>query len=396
MSNERIAALLAETASGVRTPQLADAAWADAARVRRRRRRRNGVLAGLVAVAVAVGVGAAVPRLTGGGGPGAGAASPAPSRSDGVDTPLQPFRSKPRPSIPDVIMDDRLAGAQALSERGVAQASMLYEPRTEEGGTRPHPVYAFDGAWVRLDVVNLRFVLDSDGNQSPPLTATSLSPDGRLAAFPQPDEVVVVDLADAEVIRISIPGFNEHILWQTAAQMIVGSDSALHTVQLSTRTVRPLAPKIPASRIVVDPDQRDSLLELPISASELRSWRVDSTAPSGSMRIDPAGAGSYTVVAWQGRAWRHGDLVASAGFADSDGGGVNVVAVVDTGTGAVVRLLSLAEVCLIGVCEPVGWLDKQTVVLRTEAMGLRAWDVATGEFTVLTDPFPGVVSLAVR
>lgn len=50
--------------------------------------------------------------------------------------------------------------------------------------------------------------------------------------------------------------------------------------------------------------------------------------------------------------------------------------------------------CPTGGCGPVGWLDDETALLRTDPHGILAWNVVTGDLALVTAPFAGLVSVS--
>jgi hypothetical protein len=215
MTGRRLNELFAEVAEDVPAPALARTAWETARRARRRHRIAGaGAVAGVVAAALGV-----AGTLTAGGGPiavptgtpeASVPANPRPSplsaNVDGLPDRLRTATTdRLAPEVPDFDTVDVDGLSQHLGRTAVA----LYEKMPDEQATQPKDVYAWldDGSWARLDQVRLRFGRDADGNQHSPLDTTSLSADGRYAAFAQPDEVVVVTIATGAVNRFPLPGY---------------------------------------------------------------------------------------------------------------------------------------------------------------------------------------------
>lgn len=68
-----------------------------------------------------------------------------------------------------------------------------------------------------------------------PLDETALSPDSRMAAFPQRDEVVVVDLTAATSRRWPVPGFNEIVSWHPdGVTLVVEQEDTAYLVDSRT------------------------------------------------------------------------------------------------------------------------------------------------------------------
>jgi hypothetical protein len=138
--------------------------------------------------------------------------------------------------------------------------------------------------------------------------------------------------------------------------------------------------------VAVDPTGRAPLVELPSDAEQLslRQWSsVDDASPS-EIQIDQSRLGGYRVKVWSGPGWRAGDLVVRRGIRP-DQTGAELVAVVDTRTGAVVRLLDT-------LATPLGWLDDHTVLLQA-SRGIVAWDIRNGQVTSVSTPFDGTVAI---
>ena len=109
--------------------------------------------------------------------------------------------------LPQVLPDD-VASAPPLSSDPIDHALALVAGPDAEVG-----VVGDDGRLRRLDGVPLvRPRADGFGSFSP-VVHGSLRPDGELAAFPQPNAVVVVDLASGESEIFAVPGLNARVLW---------------------------------------------------------------------------------------------------------------------------------------------------------------------------------------
>jgi hypothetical protein len=206
---EDIGPLLQRAADRLPEPDLADAAWAEG--VATRKRRRRSVLVGLVVVvlvalvaAIGAGVGSGdnadlVPPTT----PPSelpGYLAPAgqiaginywlapPSGSerflDRLETPLGD-----RLQLPDTV--------RLLSDQPIDRIAAVVLARHGDG-YQPL-LLSSDSAWSAADV---ELVAIATG---PPLSSGAVSPDGRLAAFPQPGELVTVDASTAEVTHYDVP-----------------------------------------------------------------------------------------------------------------------------------------------------------------------------------------------
>src|SRR6266540_1184735 len=208
MRREDVQPLLYKAAAGLPEPDLADAAWA--AGVDTRRRRRRGVLIGLlvalvIAVIAAIGAGLSggnkadlvpppTPNLPPGYVPPAGqiagidywVAPPSGSERflDRLETPLGDRLQLP--DNPPRLVEHTLAHLAAVV---LQHFGGLYEPL----------LLGADSAWAVADV-DLRPI-----RTGAPLSPGTVSPDGRIAAFPQPGELVTVDATTAQITRYDLP-----------------------------------------------------------------------------------------------------------------------------------------------------------------------------------------------
>jgi hypothetical protein len=370
MGIEMLARLLEETAAEVPAPALAEAAWEGARRVRRRRRVVAGVAAATAAAAVAAGTALAVgaaPWATpppSGGTPGVTVIPSAPA----VDKlPAEPADREDAP-LPRTLPT---AGAKRITASPLSRAVALYQPNPGQT-EKLTQVYAlgWDGALRWLDEpVKLDFTRDADGRTVSPVLATSLSPDGRRAVFPQHEAVAIVDLTTGKADTFKVPGWNGYVGWRGNSTVLVGQAHASYTVDLATRAVEPLPAGFAAQDVAVDPTGTAPLVKLPAN-------------------IDQSRLGGYRIKGWQGTAWRSGDLVVRAGTGTRpDSRTTAIVGVVNVKTGVVVRLLAAAATTL-------GWLDNQTVLLQTPRQGIVAWDIRNGRATSVSAPFDGTVAVS--
>lgn len=262
-----------------------------------------------------------------------------------------------------------VTGGKGIADSPLSRAVALYQedPGQAQKLTR---VYALgpDGSLRWLETANLGFTRDASGQTIPPLLPTSLSPDGRRAAFPQRDLLVIVDLSAGKADTVKIPGWNGYVLWRGNSTVLVGQGHASYTVDLATKAVERLPAALAARDMPADPTGTAPLVTPPadIDQSRLRGYQVKS---------------------WQGTAWRSGDLVVRAGTGTQpDSRNTGLVAVLDVKTKAVVRLLPAAGT-------PLGWLDGHTVLLQASP-GIVAWDIRNGQVTAVTAPFDGTVAVS--
>lgn len=421
MSGRELAELFEQVSAEVRPPALAQVAWARAERVRRRR--RVVAVAATVAAGLLVTVGVAGP-LRGGASKGVLGPDAATSLSAAPAVvslgppaahrmPSEPRRRAVAP-LPATGAEFRPAQARELSRRPVQRAVAVVEPHSAEDASRPEPLYVLDvdGSWARIDVVDLTFTRDWGDNRADPLRPTAVSPDRRLVAVAQPDEVVVIDVTTAAVHRVALPGFNEQVVWRSNDVVLVTGDAderstTTFAVDWRARTATRITAGLSVwDTVVSNPD--GPVLELrgddggtaEVESLTLTQWRPDRAAPVRQVPVDAQALAPYGIDEWYGPALRNGpaaggDLVVRAGWGRTPtSAGVEVVAVVDVRTGVVVRLLDLGQGRWKSCCPPLAWLDEHTVLLRTEREGLVAWDLPTGAVSVVSaGPLPATVAI---
>jgi hypothetical protein len=314
----------------------------------------------------------------------------------GVDT--MPTRLAPRSGARLPRSPGDLARAAALAKGSISRADALYQRGSTVGAERPGPVYVLgaDGAFYRLDLGSpVDFVRDAAKRPlSEPLTPTALSPDGGLAAFPQPESVLVADLTTAHTRRFAVPGVNRQVLWRSSGSLLVGQAGATFAVDLASGAVTRVAARLALGDAAAGPAGADRLVELPAGGPlTVREWVLAGAAPRRQVPIGQGGLAPYRVSGWRGPGWRSGDLVVRAGQGGSgDSSDGPLVAVVDLRTASVVRLL--VPPAGRGACTPLGWLDDHTALLRTDREGVVAWDVGSGAVTSVAAPFDGALAVA--
>jgi hypothetical protein len=405
MDSGKLTELLEQTADQARIPDLAEPAWSRAHRVRRRRRALVAVAA---AAAVVVGTSTVVTALRPEG-PVPVPAGPTPSPTlqptvPGVDhVPATPDRARPA-GLPVDLSVAPPADSATLTQRPLDHAIALVQLHAAEGAIAPLPVYALaaDGSWRRIEVVDLTFIRDADGNRADPLRSTALSPDGRHAAIAQPDAIILVDLTSGDVRHIVRPGYHELVLWRDNRTVLVGGDAAVYTVDVATATAEPVNAAVPLWDLAVPP-VGERWIQLPPTAAYHRdaarpvlrhlSWALSD--PRGELPVDSSGLAPYGVLDWHGPALRRGELVVRAGWGYTPTlSGAEQVAVVDTRTGSVARMLFFGEDRFKGCCQPLAWLDDDDVLVHTDREGLIVWNLRSGEVSQATaGPIDGVVAM---
>jgi hypothetical protein len=198
-----------------------------------------------------------------------------------------------------------------------------------------------------------------------------------------------VDLSTAKSDAIALPGWNGYVAWHGSSTVLVGHAHAAFVVDLTSRIAKPLPSTFPVDDVAVDPDATDPVVDLPSGADQLtvRERAMSAAQPRGERPVDQSRLNGYRIRQWHGTAWRSGDLVVRAGAGTQpDSRGTDLVGVVDTRTGAVVRLLATAGT-------PLGWLDGHTVLMQTARQGIVAWDIRNGQVTSVCTPFNGTVAV---
>jgi hypothetical protein len=397
MTADRLTGLLEESSADVTPPSFAATAWATARRVRRRRQVLASVAAFTAVIAVTVplrdrGRDDITPA------PPAPSVSP-PAEATGVDVmPADPVQRALAPLPANFAVP---ADAPALSGHPVPRAVAVVQendPDSADRSMRPLHVLDTAGQWIRIDVGALVRTHDGGGNEADPLRRTSLSPDGRRVAVPQPDALVVIDLPAAMARRIPVPGLNEQVMWSGDATVFVGQGSAgVVRVDWATGAVTAEPAALSAWNGGGSTVASADIAELIAAGDDrkVRVWRPGDPTPVRDVPVDfglvkPLG---YAVSEWEGPAVPDSaGRVAAAAWGDhapTDGspqsyGGVQMLTVVDTTTGMVERLLDLGMDRWKSCCRALDWIDGQTLLAQTEREGLITWNTRTGEITRVT------------
>ncbi|NYJ00098.1 hypothetical protein HNR19_000796 [Nocardioides thalensis] len=366
MSEQRLQDLLEERVADLPPVDLVGGALARASDVRRRRWTVAGVVVAVVAV-----VGAGTVVATGGGDEPAPPPATSPTNTGpvpvaeragsygGVPVWWAPS-TEDEEALPEVVGSglpaeiDLSAGAPPVPA-GV-RAVALFQVWGDEPGRVV--VVGADGTSYSLDV-GFPPVTDEGGNESPPVTAESLSPDGRYAFFAQDRSLEVYDFEQAVFTKIDMrPGAAPNAYWTDDGLLsapVLSSDSGWfdhaptgEPVGASDGQVGYRAPKSgddaygPVARTGSD-GARGMFLEGPVDVPD---------APPASA-VDALG-----------------------------GGGLNrpeaLLAFARSGTDAG-RWLQC--------CPPVGWLDADTVLFESRHAEARilAWRVGTADVFRVSD-----------
>ncbi|MFI5915753.1 hypothetical protein [Dactylosporangium sp. NPDC051541] len=357
----------------------------------------------LVLAAVAVVVAGAVvafARCSAGGTPQAASTSAGPTggpASDGsaatgaAGSPSTSAAGPPLPSRPQEVTElpARLtvdpAAAAPLSARPVTRARALVQPRADEPDANP-PVLALaeDNTWRRLDVGDLRPAVDAAGNPQPVLDVTSLSPDGRRAAFAQPDKVVIVDLTTGRARTVAVPGFNENAAW-SGEQVLVTQSGRTYLAGGPSPAAAPYA----GDDVLLPAGATVSTLSIgPDHQARLGRWPGGDQTPV---------RGATDLMSWSGPGWRSGDLaarvasVSSGPVAAPTGPPTTRLVLVNTAAATA----SFADLPVADI-RVLGWRDPSTVLLDAGGRQVLAYHTSGGSLTTVstvTGP-PALLSLA--
>lgn len=282
--------------------------------------------------------------------------------------------------LPQVLPAD-VASAPPLSSDPVDHAlALVAGPGAEVG------VVGDDGRLRRLDGVPLVRPRAEPSGTFSPVVHGSLRPDGELAAFPQPDAVVVVDLSSGESQIFAVPGPNMRVLWlPDGHDVLVSRDDSVGSV-LDTDNGSISGRPYSAYRAAFMPDGT------PVEVRETGDW----PARSDVIRWQDNQAIEAVPILLRHRSEAPASatdklLVVPGTYEDPDVPAskyVNGWIIVDIATGAPVTMLSASDAWydawLFGLH---GWVD-DAVLIQTDNLVL-AWTPSTGSLervtTVSTD-----------
>ncbi|HEU4945616.1 MAG TPA: hypothetical protein VFT31_00540 [Kribbella sp.] len=419
MRREDVRPLLERAARGLPVPDLADTAWAGGVGVRRRRRR--GALALLATVLV---VAAAAALLSGTGG---GNAEPVPPT-----VPPTPFGFVP-PSGTIAGMDFWMAppaGSERFLDRVVTPLGDLLRLPDNPPELRVQPVRRIaavllaeqsgghftpllldeDGHWGRAD---LDLAPISSG---PPLSSASVSPDGRLVAFPQPGEMALLDGTTADAYRVKLP-------WQDVRSVSWLPDSKRVLVSGKDRAYRVLVGSGGDGEQAVTAVSGSS-----DPAAVTAPYRLEGVAGQASL-LQYSFTRGWTVqrtlqlpaTSWVGQTFATTDRAARLFLAtplaevSTPTSQPQIVAGISTTESAPSRLLVLGEtpaqkpidtptipvpttpeIRRPGCCGVLGWYDDHDLLVQVVgrySAWILAWDVQTGQVRRVTELEVGPIAL---
>jgi len=388
MTERQLRVALHELADAVERSDLAASAWAGAQRRRIRRRRVTAVVgATTVAVALAVVTYIRLPAERATLRPPVNSPIASAQPSVAVAPGREEEASLPYTDSPLPRSVKLSANAPQLSKNPLTRGLALFESWNELSSPPPVQVLGDDGRLRELDQMHLAWVAGPDGNRRLPLSSGSLAPDGTRAAFPQKDEIVLVDLRTGAARTLPLRGFNQRVTWSSGSDLLLvsqGSGTALLTV--ATGAVDHSGASTPGWGA--------AFLDAPTWA-DLRDDGTVAVTSAGSL---PAVAGERVphLGQWWGGAFASGGLVARGAFStDLEAVGVTtnhpqMVVVVDVAHPATSRMLAFDWTGRSkGCCAALGWFGGHTVLVSSEdGSGLTrvlAWDLDTGAVSRITE-----------
>jgi hypothetical protein len=383
-------------------PELADAAWA--AGVAHRRRQRRSIIAGLIALLLVAVAGVLVMTLGSGKGaftppdttptpagfvPPAGQifgitywnAPPAGSERflDRMPTPLGELLTLPG-DTPDLRTRpmDRIAAVTLASRGGNYQPLFL--------SSESHWAHASD---------ELRPIATGR-----PLSAGAIAPNGKLAAFPQPGGVYVIDASTSNARLITLPSQDlRSVSWlANSVRLLVSGPGSAYQLDVDLElTKQPVAGAVAFSN---DPEDATA------------PYRLDGTAETVALR-QYAGNNGWVEVSdprlpvgrWIGQTFAGGNLVGRMFVAaqlpqvPTVASRAQVVAAISTLDPRDDRLLVLGETPAAtptpgrttpdrirepGCCFMLGWYDSRTALFQVTDW-LLAWNLQTGQVRRVTE-----------
>ncbi|MEU4289224.1 hypothetical protein AB0E63_13475 [Kribbella sp. NPDC026596] len=401
MRREDVGPLLQRAADRLPEPDLADAAWAEG--VATRRRRRRSILVGLVVVVLialvaAIGVGASsgnkadfVPPTT----PPTDPNDIAPAgQIAGIDYWMAPppgsERFLDRLETP---LGDRLQlpdKVRSLSDQRIDRIAAVV--LLKRGGGYEPLLLGSDSSWSLADV---QLVAIANGS---PLSPGTVSPDGHMAAFPQPGELVTVDASTAEVTHYDVPTEDlRSVSWLGDAQrVLVSGPGVAYRVLVGEGGFGEGA----LVKISGTSDPEDVTAPFRLDAGAVMRYLV-----SGQWMMDSALA--LPVRRWVGQTFSSDNAAARLFVADdlpqvpTRVSQPQVVAAISTLRTLPSRLLVLGEpgaappttgigpadrqaVREPGCCSVLGWYDDNTPLLEVQGWVL-AWDLYSGRVRRVTE-----------
>lgn len=360
-----------------------------------------------VAVAVLIGAGIVATRRDPVPAPETSPSAPAqvvnwPPNADLAPAPGQEGRLTRQPTVlpPQFVLDP--GQALPLSAAPVRRALALLQLAPGPQQTGQVFVLGDDGKLRALDVLSVAPTADTEGNPRSPFGTTALKPDGTQAAFPQRNQVVLVDLTTAKVRRLPVPGRNVRTLWQDEQLLVVqGQD----TVALDPETGRIRPRRYTGFGLAAGTRPGAPILELVDSARNwtLRAWSGNAELAASAVPNLPGGAISFHPGWAEGWQLAFDALAFESEPAPDLTDRTESVFAIDGHTGQVVRQLFLStgtpRARPTRCCAVLGWLDPHTVLVGVSGTpySVLAWDLNSGKLAQVTriSAPPGLLTLSI-
>lgn len=309
--------------------------------------------------------------------------------------PSPPGRDDTRPSLPLLAtylpehLDLTTRPELRLSGSPVGFAIALLQPVLFDPPDSSVVVLGDDGRLRLLNVGRLEPARDRDGNLQPALDPTSLSPDGRRAAFAQPDRIVLVDLTTATATDLPLPGWNESVSW-LGDELVATQEGLSFLLEPETGAVSPYPAS--ASDLAFDASADCPAVEVtapagPGTGIRVRQW-CDPATPT-ERPIPTTG----DIISWSGPGWARDGHVARVAVLDRGesnpaGPPVNELLLIDVETATIARGVTppLDTDTRVNYHVVLGWLNDTTVLISSASNGQQiiGWNVDDGSFALAT------------
>jgi len=397
MRREDVRPLLLQTTDLLSEPDLADAAWAAGLVVNRRRRRLTALsVIAVIALAVVASI------LIGTGTRGRADITPPPTppgyiessgKISGIDFWVAPppgsERFLDRLETP---LGDRLDLPHKVRPLAKHTLHNIAAVLLVKHGDRYAPLLlGADGSWVQADV-GLAPV-----DNGPPLSPGAISPDGHVAAFPQPGALVTVDATTAQIARFPLPGGDYlSVSWVADGRWaLVGGRDATYQVLVGEGGYG----EDPVLRVAATRDPNEATSPFRIQTGAVMRYMFNGQW----MEDNPL---TLPVRSWQGQTFS--SITGAARVFVSETlpqvptrvSQPQVVAAISTLSTMPSRLLVLGEpqdspptqegagdrpfVREVGCCAVLGWYDDNNVLFRVRGWVL-AWNLDSGRVRRVTE-----------
>jgi hypothetical protein len=256
-------------------------------------------------------------------------------------------------------------------------------------------LFAADGHLRLVDRLRLAMNDGDNGRPTSPVRVSSLSPDGRFAAFPQRDRLVVLSVATGRTRSYTVPGSNTDVAWTgDGRRVLVGNRLGSTLVDLSFG----VRLRLPSVQV------RDATFSGP---NTMVRWTIDPTGVSHLTTSGPTGAGGASAVLHDAGSPLGAPVatgsVAARMVSAFDGG--TAARIVDTNNGATLAELRFPSSTVPPAeaargchecCQVLGW-DRDVLLVSSrydDGVRILRWDWRKGELTRLMEVAgPAVISL---